>query len=285
MPGTFLAIPRIRGMRNLLALLLWIVSTALLSFASDLALVGGKIYPSPGDRPIQNGVVLVHDGRITAVEPEGKIKIPGSATVIACKGLVITAGFWNSHVHILTPDLLHAKTHPSDQLSSQLERMFTRWGFTTVFDIASVLENTNNIRHGMERGEIRGPRILTVGEPFYPQGGTPIYIRGFLEENHIPSAEVDSSTQAVARVRQQVRDGADGIKIFAGAIMGGGKVLPMPLDIARAPSFPKLMVLVNLYSRIPPTWKDWKLVEKKCKRPPLQPAFHEARTKPTSWAR
>jgi len=36
----------------------------------------------------------------------------------------------------------------------------------------------------------------------------------------------------VQRVRQQIRDGADGIKIFAGAITAHG-VLPMPTDLAK----------------------------------------------------
>jgi imidazolonepropionase-like amidohydrolase len=111
--------------------------------------------------------------------------------------------------------------------------MFTRWGFTTVFDIASVLDNTNNIRRRIAAGQIRGPRILSVGEPFYAKGGTPIYVKGFLEENHIPSAEVESAPQAVERVRRQIRDGADGIKIFAGSITANG-VLPMPTDLAKA---------------------------------------------------
>lgn len=39
--------------------------------------------------------------------------------------------------------------------------------------------------------------------------------------------------QAVEQVRQQIRDGADGIKIFAGAITAEG-VLPMPTDIAKS---------------------------------------------------
>jgi len=37
--------------------------------------------------------------------------------------------------------------------------------------------DTNVIRHRIGRGEVKGPRILTVGEP--------IYIKGFLEANHI----------------------------------------------------------------------------------------------------
>jgi imidazolonepropionase-like amidohydrolase len=218
--------------------LAFIFSTFVLSvscFASDLALIHAKIYPSPTATPIEDGTILVHDGHIRVVGPSAKINVPSAktTTILDCRGLVITAGFWNSHIHILTPGLLHAETHSAEDLSSQLEQMLTRWGFTTVFDIASVLSNTNNIRQRIAKGEIRGPRILTIGEPFYPKGGTPVYVKGFLEEQHIPSAEVDSAEQAATRERQELHDGADGAKIFAGAITANG-ILPMPLDIAKA---------------------------------------------------
>jgi imidazolonepropionase-like amidohydrolase len=202
--------------------------------ASDLALVGAKIYLSPAGPPLENATILVHDGRITAIGPSTTTKPPRFAravTIIDCKGMVVTAGFWNSHVHILTPSLLHSEKLSSAELSSQLEAMLTRWGFTTVFDIASVLDNTNSIRRSIDSGEVRGPRILTVGEPFYPKGGIPVYIRGFLEENHLNVPEDDSPAQAVERVRMQVHNGADGVKIFAGSIQSNS-VMVMPLDLA-----------------------------------------------------
>lgn len=216
-------------------LLVWTLASSISSLCSDLALVHAKIYSSPSDPPIEDGTILVHNGQIRAIGPSAKIKVPRFAravTVLNCKGLVVTAGFWNNHVHIFTPGLLHAEKRPSGEISSQLEQMLTRWGFTTVFDTASVLDNTNNIRRRIEKGEVRGPRILTVGEPFYPKGGTPIYVRQFLEENRIPSAEVQSAPQAVEQVRRQISNGADGIKIFAGAITAHG-VLPMPTDLAK----------------------------------------------------
>jgi hypothetical protein len=163
------------------------------SFASDLALVHAKVYSSPTSPPIEDATILVHNGRIRAVGPSANIKLPRFAravTVLDCRGLVVIAGFWNSHVHILTPGLLHAEKQSSGEISSQLDQMLNRWGFTTVFDLASVLDNTNNIRRRIATGQIRGPRIFTVGEPFYPKGGTPIYVKGFLEDNHNPPAEV-----------------------------------------------------------------------------------------------
>jgi imidazolonepropionase-like amidohydrolase len=111
--------------------------------------------------------------------------------------------------------------------------MLTRWGFTTVLDTGSLLANTNVIRKRIADGDVIGPRILTVGEPFYAKDGVPVYVEPFLEENHIQLPTVQSPAQAVERVKQQVRDGADAIKVFSGSIENSGVII-MPLDIAKA---------------------------------------------------
>jgi len=217
----------------LLVLLACVFFTVSPGLASDLALVGARIYPSPTEPPIENGSILIHDDHILAVGPGATITVPKDATVIDCKGLVVTAGFWNSHVHILTPGLLHAEKRSPEEITSQLQEMFTSWGFTTVFDIASVLQNTNLIRRRIASGEVIGPKILTVGEPFWVKGGTPVYVKGFLDANHISIPEVESTAQARERVPQQIHEGADGIKIFANSIEQDG-ILTMPLDLAKA---------------------------------------------------
>ncbi|HEX5181860.1 MAG TPA: amidohydrolase family protein [Allosphingosinicella sp.] len=203
--------------------------------AADLAIVGAKIYPAPRARPIARGTVLIHDGRIAAVGPAGRIRVPRGATIVDGRGAVVTAGFWNSHVHILTHNLLHAETRPAADLSRTLTEMFSRWGFTTVFDLASVEDNTNLIRSRIRRGEVSGPNILTVGEPFYPPHGAPAYIRQFLRDEHLPAPEVTSVPQALERERRQIAAGADGVKLFTGAIVGGDVgVLPMDAGLATA---------------------------------------------------
>jgi imidazolonepropionase-like amidohydrolase len=211
-------------------LLLWVLLGCNRSLATDLALVGAKIYLSPTEQPIERGSILVRDGRIIAVGPGSTIKIPRGTPTIDCAGLTITAGFWNSHVHLIVPGVLHAEKLSSERLTSQLEEVLTRWGFTTVFDIASVLENTNLIRRRIERGEVQGPRLLTAGEPFWVR--TPIYIRGFLEANHIAMPEIESKAQAEQRARQQIHDGADAIKIFANSIEQDD-FFTMPLAMAQ----------------------------------------------------
>ena len=88
-----------------------------------MALVGARIYPSPAEPPIENGSILIHNGHILAVGPTATIKVSQDATVIDCKGLVVTAGFWNSHVHILTAGLLHAEKLSPEEVTSQLQEM------------------------------------------------------------------------------------------------------------------------------------------------------------------
>jgi imidazolonepropionase-like amidohydrolase len=215
---------------NLLVVAIALVGTAS-CHAQDIALVGAKVYVSPTEPAIEHGSIVLHGGRIVAVGGSTKVKVPPGATIMDGKGLVVTAGFWNSHVHILTPGLIHADKLSPRETTAQLQTMFTQWGFTTVFDIASVLDNTNLIRHRIATGETKGPRILTVGEPFWIK--TPIYAKSFLETNHVNIPEVQSTSEAVQRVKQQVHDGADGIKIFANSIEQNA-ILTMPVMTARA---------------------------------------------------
>jgi imidazolonepropionase-like amidohydrolase len=223
----------IPGMRIGLALLL-----SVMLFGSDmaragtLALTGAKIYTSPTDPPIVNGSIVVRDNLIVAIGPSSTIEIPHLATIIDCKGLVVTAGFWNSHVHILSPALLHVQDSNAEQLDQQLDAMFNRWGFTTVFDIASVLDNTLALRWRIENGQLRGPRILTVGEPIWTI--EPVYVRDFVLENHLHIQNTDTPEQAIALVRDHVAKGANGIKLFTGSDQGRGKVGLLPLATAKA---------------------------------------------------
>ena len=211
------------------------VACTLPAMAADLAIVDARVYPAPDAAPIEHGTVLVRDDRITAVGPSATITLPVGATVIDAKGQFITAGFWNSHVHFLALPLREAATRPAPDLDAALNTMLTRWGFTTVFDVASLNGSALALRKRIEAGEVTGPAILTVDAPFFPQDGTPIYVRALLKEIGAPSAEVASPDQARARVRQQLAGGADGVKLFTWAIVGGAiGVLPMDIDIARA---------------------------------------------------
>jgi imidazolonepropionase-like amidohydrolase len=194
----------------------------------DLALVGAKIYPSPTDPPIENGAVIIRDGKIVAVGSRDKISIPVKARVIDCKGMVLTAAFWNSHVHFIEPKWAHADLIPAAQFNDQMKKMLTGHGFAHVFDIAELnIQNALWIRDRIKKGDVAGPIIYTTGVPLVPAGGSPFYI----EPMKLPEA-VDAQ-MAVAHVRQQIDSGADGIKIWSGSPTHTG-VIYMPEDIGTA---------------------------------------------------
>jgi imidazolonepropionase-like amidohydrolase len=194
----------------------------------DLALLGARLYSSPQATALEDSVVVLHDGKIAAVGKRGKVKVPESAQIIDCSGKVITAGFWNSHVHFIEEVWNDAAEAPAAKLEEHMQAMLTRWGFTTVFDIASFLSHTNALRARVERGEVPGPRIYTTGEPLYPRNGIPAYVG---KEWDIPQAA--GPEQANAMAWQRLAAGADGIKVFAGAITKAG-VIPMDPTIIRS---------------------------------------------------
>jgi imidazolonepropionase-like amidohydrolase len=202
---------------------------------TEVAIVGAKMYASPDAAPVEDSVVVVKDGRIVRVGQRSNTPVPPRAHVIDAHGAVLTAGFWNNHVHLMTPDQLNAATAKAETLQNGLQAMLTRWGFTTIFDLASSTDNALALRRRVNSGEIAGPMILTVGDPFFPKDGTPIYVREYFKEHGWTNEEVATPAEAAARAARQLDRGTDGVKIFAGAIVGGDiGVLPMRLDIAKA---------------------------------------------------
>jgi len=199
--------------------------------AVDTAIVGARILVAPDAPAIERGVVLLRGGRIEAVGAVGTVRVPKRVRVIDARGLTLAAGFWNSHVHLIDPVLLHAGTGPAPQAEAGLRQLLTRWGFSTAFELAGAPGNTLALRRRIASGELDGPLLLTVDAPFYPKGGTPVYVRDLYADGKIPSAEVTDPVQAADRVRRQLDAGADGVKLFNGEIVGA--VVPMDPAVAR----------------------------------------------------
>jgi len=180
-----------------------------------LALVGGTIYVSPTHDPIRDGVLLIHGGRIVAAGARPGVEIPPAAMVLDCAGLTITAGFWNCHVHFTERKWANAVDVPAPELSRQFEDMLTRFGFTSVFDLASMWTNTRTLRDRIESGEVNGPRIRSTGEALVPKGALPsetvVNMMGWM---NVPIPEITDGAQASAAARKLLDEGVDGIKLF-----------------------------------------------------------------------
>ena len=201
----------------------------------NLALVGARVYVSPFESAIENAVVVIREGKIAAVGRRGKVHIPQGIGQLDCSGMFIMAGFQNSHVHFTEPKWDNAAQLSADQLASQLKDMFTRYGFTSVVDLGSRLDNTEALRQRVDSGEVPGPQILTAGSPLYPPNGVPYYVKSTLPPEIVKLLPQPAApAEAVQQVDEHVAQGADVIKLFTGSWVARGEVVTMRLDVAKA---------------------------------------------------
>ncbi|HEV2489456.1 MAG TPA: amidohydrolase family protein [Candidatus Acidoferrales bacterium] len=200
-----------------------------------MALVGERIFVSPFARPISDGAILIENGKITAVGRKNNISFPEGTDYLDCTGLFVAAGFQNSHVHFTEPKWANAAQLPAAQLDVQLQQMLTRYGFTTVVDTGSLIDNTAALRKRIESGEVTGPRILTAGIPLYPPGAIPYYVKDSTpaDELKLPYQPA-TAADAVRDVDQNIAAGADIIKLFTGSWVSKQQVVPMPMPVAQA---------------------------------------------------
>ncbi|MEW6127076.1 MAG: amidohydrolase family protein [Acidobacteriota bacterium] len=203
--------------------------TSAVTASGQLVLVGGTIYTNPTDPPIHNGVIVIRDGKIAAVGRRNAVTIPRGVPTLNCSGLTITAGFWNSHVHFFERKWTDAGNIPAAELTGQIQTMLTRYGFTSVFDLGSPLENTRRIRDRIESGEVKGPRIRATGEALVGKSSslpseTILRILGVMTPT---VAEATNATEAQAVCNKLFERDRDGLKIFATDTSPPFSVLPV----------------------------------------------------------
>ncbi len=195
---------------------------------ATLVLQGAKVYPSPDAAALDNATILIRDGRIAAVG-DAALAIPADATRVPCDHCIVTAGFWNAHVHFTQRKWANAEWTAADRLNAQLADMLTSRGFTTVVDVGSNLRDTLPIRRRIETGKLLGPFIYTAGSAQYPPHGIPFYLRDTLPGWLIYLMPQPDSPEEAAKVEQRnIADGADVLKLFTGSYVERHRVLPMP---------------------------------------------------------
>ncbi len=191
-----------------------------------------RVISSASAAPIEDGMVVVRDGRIAALGPSGSVRAPSGARRIDGRGGTVLPGFWNVHVHFIEERFADAAHRPAEALSAACRDMLTSRGFTTVVDLSSFPPNTVALRK--RAPSLDCPRILTTGVSMYPVGGVPIYVRKLLGDtvaDGLPQPR--TGAEAAALVQEDVRLGARGVKLFVGTWLGGNKTALMDLAVVQ----------------------------------------------------
>ena len=135
---------------------LWLVIAIVVSAqnAAVTAFIGATVVDGTGGAPIENAVVLVSGGRITAVGPASRVTVPPKAIRIDLAGRTLLPGFVNAHGHV-------AGAQRAD-LEAQL-LLYARYGVTSVFSLGGDTAASVALRDEPPRGHARlfiaGPRV------------------------------------------------------------------------------------------------------------------------------
>lgn len=144
-----------------------------------VAVKGGLLIDGNGGPPVSDPVVLIEDGRITAVGNGRGVKIPKNAAVVDAKKWVLMPGLMDLHLHLGAANVAFCQDTDLEQITrSRAEmllyavrhaRMLLEAGFTTVRDLDYVTPEGHvnafivALRNAIAADILTGPRLIVGG--------------------------------------------------------------------------------------------------------------------------
>jgi imidazolonepropionase-like amidohydrolase len=169
----------------------------------------GRVLTCVGDEVFEDGFVEFADGKIVAVGPASELGERAAQAVNT--GGAILPGLFNSHAHLAWDgihDLARQSMDDAPEISAYKSAgnmlISLRSGVTTVRDLG--MNKTNFFaKQAVAQGIFPGPRLLICGEAIIQTGGHTYWC----------CREASGADEMRRAVREQVRGGADLIKIMA----------------------------------------------------------------------
>ena len=177
-----------------------------------LYLTGARLFDATGTAARAGATVLVNDGVIERVGSVGDA-VPADARLLDIGGRTLLPGLINAHVHMqVAPPRPAMGAEPllpgtSAHFLAAGLRATLRMGVTTLRDVGSQGLQPQEARQAMRYGAFRGPRLLTCGQILSATapGGR------FYGDMY---READGPDELRKAVREQLRNGADFIKVM-----------------------------------------------------------------------
>lgn len=182
------------------------------------AVRAGHLFDSKTATLLTNQVVLIQGDRITDVGPADRIKIPDGAEVIDLSQATVMPGLIDAHTHMFDSmsNGLRVTTSKEAWTISAVKEAQTdlRAGFTAARDCGTHGEGYGDvdIRNAINKGIIEGPRMQVSTRGIGSSGSDFIGAPGINITGG--NQTIAGPAQAREAVREQIRYGADLIKIF-----------------------------------------------------------------------
>jgi imidazolonepropionase-like amidohydrolase len=205
-------------------------------------LVPDRVWTATEDAPHDGWAVLVRGDHIEAVGPRGQITAPAGATTINLPGTTLLPGLIEGHSHLLlhpynetswADQVLHESLALRVARATNHARAQLMAGFTTARDLGTEGAGYADVglKQAINQGIIPGPRMQVVTKAIVVTGE--YAPNGFATEyaDAIPQGaeEVSGPDQVSRVVRDQIKHGADWIKVYADYRWGpNGEAMPGP---------------------------------------------------------
>ncbi|WP_332676943.1 Xaa-Pro dipeptidase [Brevundimonas sp.] len=189
--------------------------------AETLVVTAARMVDVERGRYVDNPVVVVTDGRITAVGTAVPANLPADARRLDLPGLTLLPGLIDMHVHLAgTPYVSGFKVlEYADDFETVLQvpnaRANLMAGFTTVRNLGGPDFADVALRQAIDAGFIEGPRVIPAGVSFGATGGHCDHTglpRSMAQANDYNADSVDAARHSVREVRKY---GAQVIKVCA----------------------------------------------------------------------
>ncbi len=132
---------------------------------STLAITGATIIDGTGKPPLSDGVLLIADGRITAIGSARDVTIPKGTERIDARGKYVIPGLMDANVHLMNVDLESLIKYEDrfHELVLEGAQLTLRSGLTTVFDTWGPRAATVQARNMINAHQAPGSRIYLAG--------------------------------------------------------------------------------------------------------------------------
>jgi imidazolonepropionase-like amidohydrolase len=183
-----------------------------------IAVRAGHLFDSKSGQMLTNQVVVITGERITDVGAADRIQIPPRAQVIDLSQATVLPGLIDAHTHVYSSLSAGARVNTTKEAWTLMAignaQTTLRAGFTTVRDVGTHGEGYGDVdvRNAINRGLFEGPRMQVSTRGIGSSGSDFIGMPG----SNIPGGNQDihGVEQAREAVREQIRYGADWIKVF-----------------------------------------------------------------------
>jgi len=205
---------------------------ALTVSAEDTYITAGAVIDVATGTKTNNAAILVRDGRIVAVGEASAVKKPSGAVHIDLADQTLMPGMMDMHVHLSGDADASFLGSMSNSVPRQTviavknARKTLMAGFTTVRNLGADGYSVIGVRDGINAGDIVGPRIFAVGYSIGVTGGHCDNNFAAPEKHDVSTGVADGPWAARAKVRENIKYGADAIKFCAtgGVFSKGTKV-------------------------------------------------------------